>query len=358
MARRSLATLAVAVLGLVAAACTSAPPAVLPPPAPVGPALRVMTFNLLGAQGDDSVYSEHAGWAARVDQLQPDVLVVQEAQSEDVTALLSRTTTDYQLAAYELWWCDTKNNPEGVAILVKGTVPLLGGGGTNVGGSCQDPTLSRVLAWADVTVDGQSYRVYGTHLTAGSGPAALSRARQIDLVRERIASDDASGDRRWILAGDMNFVPGSSDYDRMLHGAASTAGPGDLADTFAALHPGAASPTTCPQYSSTDTAAQPFLLANPDVVRSCGYTAGWAKDDNYLQCEVLSLCTSWEVRRDTSVRNRIDMVLAPADGPLTATRSYVPNRGDLDWAAAGAEWFRLADHLPYVVDLSPVDPAA
>ena len=123
MARRSLATLAVAVLGLVAAACTSAPPAVLPPPAPVGPALRVMTFNLLGAQGDDSVYSEHAGWAARVDQLQPDVLVVQEAQSEDVTALLSRTTTDYQLAAYELWWCDTKNNPEGVAILVNPVGP-------------------------------------------------------------------------------------------------------------------------------------------------------------------------------------------------------------------------------------------
>jgi len=316
-----------------------------------------MTFNLLGAQGDDSVYSEHAGWAARVDQLQPDVLVVEEAQSEDVSALLARTSTDYQLAAYELWWCDTKNNPEGVAILVKGSVPLSGGGGTNVGGSCQDPTLSRVLVWADVTFAGQPYRVYGTHLTAGSGTAAQSRERQIDLVRERIAADDPSGTRRWLLAGDMNFVPGSSDYRRMLRGAAGNAGPGELTDTFVALHPGAASPTTCPQYPSADTAAQPYLLANPEVARSCGYTAGWAKDDNYLQCEVLSLCTSWELRRDTSVRNRIDMVLAPAGGPLTATRTYVPNRADPDWAASGAEWFHLADHLPYVVDLSPAAPA-
>lgn len=355
MARRRLVALFLAALGLLATACTSPPPAALPP-TPAGPDLRVMTFNLLGAQGDDAVYSEHAGWAARVDQLQPDVLVVQEAQSEDVTALLSRTATDYQLAAYELWWCDTKNNPEGVAVLVKGTVPLLGGGGTNVGGSCQDPTLSRVLVWADVTFDGQSYRVYGTHLTAGSGPAALSRARQIDLVRERIATDDPAGDRRWVLAGDLNFTPGSSDYGRMLLGAAGTTGPGEMADTFAALHPGAASPTTCPQYASTDTAAQPYLLANPEVVRACGYTAGWTKDDNPLQCEVLSLCTSWEVRRDTSVRNRIDMVLAPSGGPLEVTRAWVPNRADPDWAAAGSEWFRLADHLPYVVDLAPAGP--
>ena len=355
MARRTLALLSLVASGLVAAACTAAPPATLPP-TPAGPDLRVMTFNLLGAQGDDAVYSEHAGWAARVDQLQPDVLVVQEAQSEDVAALLSRTTTDYQLAAYELWWCDTKNNPEGVAVLVKGTVPLLGGGGTNVGGSCQDPTLSRVLVWADVTFDDQPYRVYGTHLTAGGGSAAASRARQIDLVRGRIATDDAAGDRRWLLAGDLNFTPGSADYARMLHGAPGTTGPGDLTDTFAQLHPGAASPTTCPQYSSADTAAQPYLLANPEVVRACGYTAGWAKDDNPLQCEVLSLCTSWEVRRDTSVRNRIDMVLAPSGGPLEVTRAWVPNRADPDWAAAGSEWFRLADHLPYVVDLAPAAP--
>ena len=352
MRRTWVAAAVAAALVVLAAACTAAPPAALPP-APAGPALRVMTYNLLGAQGDDAVYSEHAGWAARVDQLQPDVLVVEEAQSEDVSALLTRTTTDYQLAAYELWWCDTKNNPEGVAILVKGTVPLAGGGGTNVGGSCQDPTLSRVLVWADVTFAGQPYRVYGTHLTAGSGTAAQSRARQIDLVRERIAADDPGASRHWLLAGDMNFTPGSGDYGRMLHGAAGTTGPGDLADTFAAIHPAAASPATCPQYSSTDTAAQPYLLANPDVVRSCGYTAGWAKDDNPLQCEVLSLCTSWEVRRDTSVRNRIDMVLAPVGGPLGVTRTYVPNRADPDWAATGAEWFHLADHLPYVVDLSP-----
>ena len=29
----------------------------------------------------------------------------------------------------------------------------------------------------------------------------------------------------------------------------------------------------------------------------------------------------------------------------------VPNRSDADWASPGAEWFRLSDHLPYVVDL-------
>ncbi|MFM7063457.1 MAG: endonuclease/exonuclease/phosphatase family protein [Actinomycetes bacterium] len=353
MARRT-PVLLLAVVGLVAAACAAPPPPVLPP-APAGPALRVMTFNLLGAQGDDAVYSEHAGWAARVDQLQPDVLVVQEAQSEDVSALLSRTTTDYQLAAYELWWCDTKNNPEGVAVLVRGDVPLGGGGGTNLGGSCQDPTLSRVLVWADVTYAGQPYRVYGTHLTAGGGTAALSRARQIDLVRERIAVDDPAATRRWLLAGDLNFVPGSGDYQRMLEGLPGSTGPGTMVDTFAELHPGAASPSTCPQYPSSDTTAQTYLLANPEVVRACGYTAGWAKDENLLQCEVLSLCTSWETRQGTSVRNRIDIVLAPAGGPLEVTRTFVPNRADADWASPGAEWFRLADHLPYVVDLAPTE---
>ena len=215
--------------------------------------------------------------------------------------------------------------------------------------------MSRVLVWADVAFAGQSYRVYGTHLTAGGGAAALSRARQIDLVRARIATDDPGAGRRWLLAGDLNFVPGSGDYRRMLEGSD---GPGPMVDTFAARSPGADDPAVCPQYASDDTTAQPFLLANPATVRACGYTAGWAKDDNLLQCEVLSLCTSWEVRRDTSVRNRIDMVLAPADGPLEVVRTFVPSRADADWAAPGAEWFRLADHLPYVVDLAPATPTS
>ncbi|MFM7068770.1 MAG: hypothetical protein ACKOYM_04840, partial [Actinomycetes bacterium] len=128
-------------------------------------------------------------------------------------------------------------------------------------------------------------------------------------------------------------------------------GLGAISDTFAAVHPEAADPQQCPSYGSTDTAAQSFLLAHPEVVRSCGYTAGWAKDDNALQCEVLSLCTAWETRRDTSVRIRIDMVLQPVASPFSASNVYVPNRSDADWAIAGAEWYRLSDHLPYIVDL-------
>jgi hypothetical protein len=35
-----------------------------------------MTFNVLGSQGDGNIFSEHAGWAARIGQLRPDVLVL------------------------------------------------------------------------------------------------------------------------------------------------------------------------------------------------------------------------------------------------------------------------------------------
>ncbi len=340
----------VGALVAIAAACAPMPPGDLAPGAPAD-GLRVMTYNVLGAQADAAVFSEHAGWAARVDQLRPDVLVVQEAQSEDVAALRGLTTDDYTLAAYQWWACDRKGNPEGVAILVRSGVTVSGGGGTNVGGSCTDPTLRRVLVWADLEMDGGPVRIYGTHLTSGDGPAAESRANQIRLIRERIASDDPTGSGRWLLAGDMNFTPGSSDYDLMLQGEAGSPAPGAMVDTLAELRPDAADPDECPTYADSNPVAQAFLLANPQVVRSCGYTAGWVKDSNLLGCDLLSFCMSWQIRAVTSVSNRIDMVLRPTDGPLRAVDSFLPNPTDADWASPGAEWFRLSDHLPYVVDL-------
>ena len=343
-------------LAAIAVACAPMPPGELSPSDPAD-GLRVMTYNLLGAQADAAVFSEHAGWAARVDQLRPDVIVVQEAQSEDVAALRDLTTEDYTVAAYQRWACDLKGNPEGVAILVRSSITVANGGGTNVGESCADPTVRRVLVWADLQMQAGRLRIYGTHLTSGGGAAAGSRASQIRLIRERIAVDDATGNDRWLLAGDMNFTPGSADHRLMLTGDTGSVEPGTMLDTFAELRPEAADPAACPAHSDVDLVAQTFLLANPDIVRACGYTAGWVKDSNPLGCDLLSLCTSWQIRAVTSVTNRIDMVLRPEAGPVHVDAVTVPNRADADFGSPGAEWFRLSDHLPYVVDLT-VSPAA
>ena len=191
--------LLVAALVAIAASCAPMPPGDLPPGDPAD-GLRVMTYNLLGAQADGAVFSEHAGWAARIDQLRPDVLVVQEAQSEDVAALRGLTTEDYTLAAYQWWACDRKGNPEGVAILVRSDITVANGGGTNIGGSCSDPTVRRVLVWADLQLPGGPLRIYGTHLTSGDGPAAGSR--------DQSDPPDPRADRRGRSDGQRPLAPG------------------------------------------------------------------------------------------------------------------------------------------------------
>lgn len=341
------------------AACAPAPVDPTPPdplpPVPSGGDLRVMTYNLLGAQADAAVFSEHAGWAARVDQLRPEVLVVQEAQAPDVAALVALPQTRYVVAAHVLWECDLKPDREGVAVLVRSDVDLSGGGGTNIGTGCVDPGMKRVLVWADVSVGGAPVRVYGTHLTAGGGQAAESRHAQILRIREAIAAHDAGGDARWLLAGDVNTVPGDLGYQLLVGTAPGTPG-GRWVDTFVEDSPGSDDPAVCPTVSESDAAGMAALWANPEHVRACGFTAGWPKDSDWIACELLSMCVSWEQRRDTSVRMRIDDVLRAEGGPFEVVSTFVPNRTDDDWAWPGAEWFRLSDHLPYVVDLDVVDP--
>lgn len=343
---------------LVAAAC--APPPAAPDPLEPDPpvdGLRVVTWNLLGSQGDALVFDEQAGWAARVDQLQPDVLVLQEAQADDVSAILTRTTNDYRLAVHVPWECDLKPNTEGVAIVVKGSLTLLGAGGTHVGQSCFDPTVRRILAWADVEVGGAPFRVYGTHLTAGSsGPSSASRDAQIRAIRSIIAAADPDDDRRWLLAGDLNAAPGEPSYELVVDDDPDTTRADGMVDTFAELSPVAVDVEVCPTVPAGDATAMAHLWAHPELVAACGYTAGWPKDSDFVACDLLSQCTSWQLRRDRSVRERIDHVMRPEGGPIEVLAGRVPNRTDPDWASPGAEWFRLSDHLPYVVDLA-VEPA-
>jgi len=340
-----------AVVTAIAAACAPPPPPEVPPGSGHD-GLRVMTYNLLGAQADAQVFSEHAGWAARVDQLQPDVLVVQEAQTEDVSALRDLPATDYVLAAYQTWACDLKPNREGVAILVRAGLDVVDSGARHLGASCIDPTMRRVLVWADVQLATGPFRVYSTHLTAGGGAAEASRRAQIEELRRFAAEQDPTGARRWVVTGDLNVTPESSDYRLLLDGPPGGDGTGPLVDTFVESSPAAGDPLVCPSVADDDVAGMQLLLASPGLVRTCGYTAGWPKDDNWIGCDLLSLCTSWERRRDLSVRIRIDDVLRPAGGPVEVLAAHVPNRADPDWAAPGAEWFRLSDHLPYVVDLA------
>ena len=350
--RRALVVL-IGSVGLVVAACAPSPSPATLDPSPASGGLRVMTYNLLGAQADGNVYSEWAGWAARIRQIDPDVLVVQEAQGGDVSAIVGSTVPTYRLASYRTWECDLKGDPEGVAIFVRSSIDVTDAGGTHVGESCLDPTVRRVLVWADLQLASGPLRVYGTHLTAGGGASASSREAQMRAIRQRIFDDDANDARRWVLAGDLNTTPGSFGY-RLMSGDVD-AGRYRFVDTFAELHPTAAAPAVCPTVGS-DPASMAALLADPAHVRECGYSAGWPKDDNPIGCELLSLCTSWEQRRDLSVRERIDYVLRAAGGPVSVTSTFVPNRADADWAASGAEWFHLSDHLPVVVDLA-VAPA-
>jgi endonuclease/exonuclease/phosphatase family metal-dependent hydrolase len=345
------AAIVVVALVLVAAACAPSPTPALPPGSEHD-GLRVMTYNVLGMQADSQLYREHAGWAARVDQLRPDVLVVQEVQSDDVSALRDLPATEYVLAAYQPWACDVKPSPEGVAILVRAGLDVLGGGGRHLGSSCVDPTVRRVLVWAEVQLESGPFRIYGTHLTSGEGAAEASRNAQIGQLRSIVDEDDPAGAGRWVLAGDFNVAPDSAGYRLLVDGVEGDPGPGPLLDTFVEAHPGAADPSSCPTVLDGDALGMQALLADPQHVRDCGYTAGWAKDDNWIGCDLLSLCTSWERRRDTSVRMRIDGVLRPAGGPVEVLHTFVPNRADADWAAPGAEWFRLSDHLPSVVDLA------
>jgi endonuclease/exonuclease/phosphatase family metal-dependent hydrolase len=310
-----------------------------------------MTFNLLGAQGDAYVVSEHAGWAARIDQLSPDVLVVQEAQHDDVRALLDLTSTEYSLATYLQWECDLKTSREGVAILVRSTLSTASAGGTHVGESCFDPSVRRVLVWVDLVLESGPFRVYGTHLTAGGGASGQSRDAQIRAIRQLVLGADTDDERRWVLAGDMNAHPGSTSYELLTEGSADSPAPYPFVDTFAEWSPDSADPEVCPAVAASDLDAMQFLWANPEHVRRCGYTGGWPKDDNWLACDVLSFCVSWEERRDTSVRVRIDHVLRPGGGPARLSNAFVPSRSDPDWAVPGAEWFRLSDHLPVVSDL-------
>lgn len=340
--------LAVAVL---LAGCTPPPPGPLPPMPPES-GLRVMTFNVLGSQGDGNLFNEQAGWAARIDQLRPDVLVLQEAQNDDVAAVLDLTRTDYTLASYLQWECDLKPEQEGVAILVRSTLAVLDSGGTHVGESCLDPAVRRVLVWVDLHVEATPFRVYGTHLTAGDGASGESRDAQIREIRKIVSDEDPSRERRWVVAGDVNAAPGTASYDLLIHGDAGPSRTTPFVDTYAELSPAAADAARCPVVAADDVSGMQFLWDNPDHVGRCGYTAGWPKDANWLLCDVLSLCVSWDQRRVTSVRGRVDMVLRAENGPVAVHSASVPNRTDGDWAVPGAAWYRLSDHLPYVVDLT------
>jgi endonuclease/exonuclease/phosphatase family metal-dependent hydrolase len=352
--RRALAAVGALATALALTACAAPPPEPLPP-LPRAGALRVATWNVLGAQADTAVYDEHAGWAARVRQLAPDVLVLQEAQAADVAAFTAPDGAGYAVASYLQWECDLKGDREGVAVLVRPGLAVTGTGGTHVGDSCLDPTMRRVLVWADVEVDGVPVRIYGTHLTAGGGAAATSRDEQARRIRALVAADEAAGVQRWVLAGDLNAHPGGSAHRLLLGGEPGVPGPAAVVDTYAEVSPLSGDPAACPAVAADDEAGLAGLWADPELVRTCGHTAGWPKDDNWLGCQLLSLCESWQDRRDSSVRVRIDYVLRSAG--LATGGSRVPNRTDPDWAAAGAEWFRLSDHLPVVSDLDPVSPA-
>lgn len=309
-----------------------------------------MTYNVLGAQGDANVFDERAGWSARITQLRPDVVVLEEVQSDDLSAIVKRTDGLYSVTAYKQWACDLKGAKEGVAILVRSTIAA-SGAGTHVGQTCTDPSVKRILVWADLQLESGPFRVYGTHLTAGSGPSAASRAAQIRAIRQIIATNDPQDAGRWALAGDLNVTPNSAGYRLTLDGDVAAGGP-TYADTFGGHSPNSIDPGACPSVSATDTAGMANLIAHPEVVEECGYTAGWPKDDNPLACDLLSLCTSWSLRRDVSVRERIDYVIRAGDGPVAVVGGFVPNRADADWASPGSEWFRLSDHLPYIVDLT------
>ena len=192
-------------LAVVVAACVPSSPPERLEPTPVPDGVRVMTYNLLGAQADGNVFDEWAGWAARLDQLRPDVVVLQEAQGDDVSAILGRTTTPYALASYRIWECDAKGNPEGVAILVRTSIAVVGAV-EPVGESCIDPGSD--VFWCGPTSMVGPFGV--RHHLTGRRSAASRGADPGDQADHHRA--DPGDDRRWLFAGDVNVTPGSFGY--------------------------------------------------------------------------------------------------------------------------------------------------
>ena len=85
------------------------------------------------------------------------------------------------------------------------------------------------------------------------------------------------------------------------------------------------------------------------IDRHLGALAGFARRLDAIPAEGLT-------PGEQADRAMVEANIRSRQFDLEVTRAWVPNRADPDWAAAGSEWFRLADHLPYVVDLAPAGP--
>jgi endonuclease/exonuclease/phosphatase family metal-dependent hydrolase len=225
---------------LVIAAASLSSVAATPAPAAAQAPLRLLTFNIrygTARDGDHAWPNRRAHVVTTIRDHAPHLFGVQEAlrfQLDELAAALpgyrelgvgrddGRTAGEYAALLV-----DTAR----FAVLAHGTFWL--SDTPDVPGSMHwGNRITRICSWARLAdrATGDTVRVYNVHLDHESQP---SRERASQLVRERMRTDAAPGDRL-LLLGDFNADETNPAY-RML----VDAGTPRLADTFRARHPSA-----------------------------------------------------------------------------------------------------------------------
>lgn len=158
--------------------------------------LNVMSYNVLGARHASSLRQV-------VRQSDPDVVLVNECPK---TPLLwrrrcRRLATDWGMRFV------TGGRPAGSnMIVVCPGVDVVASGSQVLPQPWFQPR--RGIAWARLTIRGQSFGVVACHLS-------LKRARRLPEVEEVIAAANALGDDPVIVAGDLNEPPSGPSWRRL-----------------------------------------------------------------------------------------------------------------------------------------------
>jgi endonuclease/exonuclease/phosphatase family metal-dependent hydrolase len=157
------------------------------------PGLRVATFNIRYAKDVEGALD-----ALRADEhlRGADALALQEMDAPGVEAIaraLGMSYVYYPAATHPRGGQDFGN-----AVLVRGRI--VEDGKVFLPHLSRGRAMQRVAAWADVDVDGRTFRMYSLHLSAD---AEMSRRKRLDQVRALLAHA-REHDGPVVMAGDFN----------------------------------------------------------------------------------------------------------------------------------------------------------
>jgi endonuclease/exonuclease/phosphatase family metal-dependent hydrolase len=266
--------------------------------------VRVVTWNVLGACADRGV---HDGIAARLRDLAPDVVALQEARRPLTCRVARRGGFASRTFVAKRGDLRFPTHQEGLATLARHRIRHRARHDLRAG--------RRVALDVTVDVDGIVVRVVNAHLDTD----VAGRAVNVDALLRAVTS---SGGPPPVVVGDLNTKPRGPGHPDRAYETLVGAG---WVDALAASRPDAADPVACPG----DVRREPA----PGEAARCGYT-NW---HDARRAE----------ERGGEPRHRLDYVLVPRDSAIVVERVWTPV-DDLD----GLDAYRpLSDHLPVVADL-------